>query len=76
MFVCLFEVSGLSEWFGDRLLELSSLPVWATLLVICVIVSLVTEIVGNAMVTAMLMPIMARMVSVSQCFCKVRQYWM
>ena len=61
--IFLFQVSGLSEWIGDKLLVFTALPLWLMLFFICLIVAIVTEVASNSATTSLLMPIMAAMVS-------------
>ncbi|MDC8831410.1 SLC13 family permease [Alteromonas gilva] len=54
-----FTASGLSQLLGDALTGLSALPIVATLLILCLTVSFVTEITSNTATATLLMPILA-----------------
>ncbi|KAJ8312229.1 hypothetical protein KUTeg_009602 [Tegillarca granosa] len=53
--------SGLSLWIADKLRVFSSMPVWAMVLMISVIVSLSTEIASNTAICTIYMPIVSDM---------------
>ena len=54
-----FTASGLSLLLGEALTGLSALPIVATLLILCLAVSFVTEITSNTATATLLMPILA-----------------
>jgi sodium-dependent dicarboxylate transporter 2/3/5 len=54
-----FTVSGLSEQLGHVLSGLSSLPLWALILSLCLFVTFLTEITSNTATATLLMPILA-----------------
>ena len=54
-----FASSGLSELLGNELSGLSSLPLWALILSLCLIITFVTEITSNTATATLLMPILA-----------------
>lgn len=54
-----FMESGLSEILGNQLAALSSLPVWALVLIICLAVTFLTEVTSNTATATILMPILA-----------------
>jgi sodium-dependent dicarboxylate transporter 2/3/5 len=51
--------SGLSNWIGDRLGGLQSVPAPVVVLICCVVVMLLTEVTSNTAVAAMMLPIVA-----------------
>jgi sodium-dependent dicarboxylate transporter 2/3/5 len=60
--ICLakaFVSSGLSGLLGDWLVSLSNLPLWALVLMICLVVTFLTETTSNTASTTLLMPILA-----------------
>ncbi len=60
--ICLaagFVNSGLSELMGQWLSDLTSIPTFAMLLIICLAVSLMTETTSNTASTTLLMPVLA-----------------
>ena len=60
--ICLaagFVNSGLSELMGEWLSDLTSIPTFALLLIICLAVSLMTETTSNTASTTLLMPVLA-----------------
>ena len=54
-----FTESGLSVLVGRGLTELSSLPIFLVVILMCLAVSFLTEITSNTATTALLMPILA-----------------
>lgn len=54
-----FMASGLSLMMGEMLAGLSSLPVYALILVLCLCVTFLTEITSNTATATLLMPILA-----------------
>lgn len=54
-----FASSGLSELLGNELSGLASLPLWALILSLCLIITFVTEITSNTATATLLMPILA-----------------
>ena len=54
-----FTVSGLSSQLGDALSGLSSLPLWALILSLCLFVTFLTEITSNTATATLLMPVLA-----------------
>lgn len=60
--ICLakgFVSSGLSGMLGDWLASLSYLPLWGLMLLICLVVTFMTEATSNTASTTLLMPILA-----------------
>ncbi|XP_051857167.1 solute carrier family 13 member 1 [Antechinus flavipes] len=53
------KISGLSDWIGQQLTPLGSLPVWSTILISSLIVTSLTEVVSNAATITLLLPILA-----------------
>lgn len=51
--------SGLSDWIGEQLGGLSTLPHWAVLLIVCLATSLLTEVCSNAATANILLPVLA-----------------
>lgn len=54
-----FTVSGLSEWFGQQLRFLSGLHPIIIILMICILVTFLTELTSNTATTEMMLPILA-----------------
>lgn len=54
-----FMVSGLSEQMGALLAGLSTFPVWALMLCVCLFVTFLTEFTSNTATATLLMPILA-----------------
>ncbi|XP_018423270.1 PREDICTED: solute carrier family 13 member 1-like [Nanorana parkeri] len=52
------EVSGLSTWVGHKMEPLSSLPVWVIVLVVCLLVTSVTEVASNPATITIFQPIL------------------
>ena len=60
--ICLakgFTSSGVSALMGGWLAAMTSVPVYALMLIICIVVTLLTETTSNTASTALLMPILA-----------------
>ncbi|KAM8939676.1 solute carrier family 13 member 1-like [Pelodytes ibericus] len=53
------EVSGLSVWVGHKMEPLSSLPVWVIVLVVCLMVTTVTEVASNPATITIFQPILS-----------------
>ncbi|XP_030045366.1 solute carrier family 13 member 1-like, partial [Microcaecilia unicolor] len=58
------EVSGLSVWVGKRMETLSSLPVWITVLLVCLMVTTVTEVASNPATITIFQPILSSLAEV------------
>ena len=54
-----FQVSGTAQLLGDSLASVSSLPVLALILCLCIATTFITEITSNTASTTLFMPIMA-----------------
>ena len=54
-----FKASGLSEQLGAMLSDLSTLPLWALILSLCLFVTFLTEITSNTATATLLMPVLA-----------------
>ena len=54
-----FTASGLSEQLGNALSSLSTLPLWALILSLCLFVTFLTEITSNTATATLLMPVLA-----------------
>ena len=54
--------SGLSDWIGEQLSGLASLPPFVTMLIICIITALITEVASNTATANILLPILAKTV--------------
>lgn len=54
-----FQQSGLSEWIGNSLGILASVPTLVLLLVICLVVTFLTEVTSNTATATLLLPILA-----------------
>jgi solute carrier family 13 (sodium-dependent dicarboxylate transporter), member 2/3/5 len=54
-----FKESGLSIWFGEQLIGVSSLNPFLVILSICLIVTFLTELTSNTATTEMVLPILA-----------------
>uniref|UniRef100_A0A8C5QPZ3 Solute carrier family 13 member 1 n=1 Tax=Leptobrachium leishanense TaxID=445787 RepID=A0A8C5QPZ3_9ANUR len=53
------EVSGLSSWVGHKMEPLSSLPVWVIVLIVCLLVTTVTEVASNPATITIFQPILS-----------------
>jgi len=60
--ICLakgFVSSGLSEMMGQWLSDMTNIPIFALIVIICLVVSLMTETTSNTASTTLLMPVLA-----------------
>ncbi|XP_027718035.1 solute carrier family 13 member 2 isoform X2 [Vombatus ursinus] len=55
------EVSGLSEWLGNKLTPLQSIPSPAIVFILCLLVAVFTECTSNVATTTLFLPILASM---------------
>ncbi|XP_046553585.1 solute carrier family 13 member 5-like [Haliotis rubra] len=55
------QVSGLSDWIGEKLQVFADLNPYITMLIICYIVSFATQFMSNVALTTLMMPIMAKL---------------
>ncbi|XP_042551825.1 solute carrier family 13 member 1 [Dipodomys spectabilis] len=53
------EISGLSQWIGNKLSPLGSLPVWLIILISSLIVTSLTEVASNPATITILLPILS-----------------
>ncbi|KAM4748881.1 solute carrier family 13 member 1 [Rhinophrynus dorsalis] len=53
------EVSGLSQWIGNKMIPLGSLPIWLVVLISSIIVTSVTEVASNPATITIFLPILA-----------------
>jgi len=51
--------SGLSEWIGGAFAGLAALPVWLMVLLLCLMISFLTEITSNTAISTLFMPVLA-----------------
>ena len=66
-YVCFFFIwqdSGLSIWLADQMSVLSSIHPWAMVIIICIVVSLSTEVTTNTAICTIYMPILAELVCI------------
>uniref|UniRef100_A0A8C5QUA7 Solute carrier family 13 member 1 n=1 Tax=Leptobrachium leishanense TaxID=445787 RepID=A0A8C5QUA7_9ANUR len=56
------EVSGLSSWVGHKMEPLSSLPVWVIVLIVCLLVTTVTEVASNPATITIFQPILSSLI--------------
>jgi sodium-dependent dicarboxylate transporter 2/3/5 len=54
-----FQSSGLSAWLGDRLAALHGIPPFALMAIVCVGLTLLTELASNTAATQMVLPVLA-----------------
>ncbi|XP_064158108.1 Na(+)/citrate cotransporter-like [Anguilla rostrata] len=55
------EVSGLSRWLGIQLMPLQNIPPWATVIILCLLISIFTEFTSNVATATLFLPILASM---------------
>jgi len=54
-----FQQSGLSQWIGESLSVLSSVPTIVMILTVCLVVTFLTEVTSNTATASLLLPILA-----------------
>ncbi len=64
----LFQMSGLSDWLGLQMAVLQVIPSWALVAIILLLLSFVTEFTSNVACTAIVLPILAEMVTIAHIF--------
>ncbi|XP_030217651.1 solute carrier family 13 member 5 isoform X1 [Gadus morhua] len=55
------EESGLSRWLGDQMMPLHSIPPWAIVIVLCLLIATFTECASNVATATLFLPILASM---------------
>ena len=58
--------SGLSDYVGQQLSGLGSLPQWSMVVVICVIIAALTEVTSNVATANILLPVLAEVARATQ----------
>ncbi|MDP6964218.1 MAG: DASS family sodium-coupled anion symporter, partial [Planctomycetota bacterium] len=56
-----FIESGLSDWLGQQLTTLQTIPLWAIIAVVCFVITFLTELTSNMATTEVVLPILAAM---------------
>jgi sodium-dependent dicarboxylate transporter 2/3/5 len=56
-----FIESGLSDWLGQQLTSLQSVPLWVLITIICMSITMLTELTSNMATTEVVLPILAAM---------------
>ena len=56
-----FIESGLSDWLGQQLTSLQSVPLWVLVTIICISITMLTELTSNMATTEVVLPILAAM---------------
>lgn len=64
--ICL-QVSGLSNWLGDKLAPLQNIPPFSISILLSLLVATFTECSSNTATTTLFLPILASMVNRAQC---------
>lgn len=53
-----FTKTGLTGWIGNQLTVLSSFPLWAVVLCVCLIITFLTELTSNTATSTIILPVM------------------
>uniref|UniRef100_A0A673JFN3 Solute carrier family 13 member 5b n=1 Tax=Sinocyclocheilus rhinocerous TaxID=307959 RepID=A0A673JFN3_9TELE len=56
------EESGLSRWMGNQLTPLHSIPPWAIVIILCLLIAIFTECTSNVATATLFLPVLASMV--------------
>ena len=56
-----FIESGLSQWLGNQLSQLETIPIWVLIIIICSTITFLTELTSNMATTEVVLPILAAM---------------
>nr|DBA17420.1 TPA: hypothetical protein GDO54_002871 [Pyxicephalus adspersus] len=59
LLIVILQVSGLSTWVGHKMEPLSNLPVWVIVLIVCLLVTSVTEVASNPATITIFQPILS-----------------
>ena len=71
--VCVCQVSGLSKWVGVQLSSLESIPSYAIVIIVCIMITTFTEVTSNTATATIFLPILASLVSLMGLFKGVSQ---
>uniref|UniRef100_A0A673GU32 Solute carrier family 13 member 5-like n=1 Tax=Sinocyclocheilus rhinocerous TaxID=307959 RepID=A0A673GU32_9TELE len=55
------EESGLSRWLGNQLTPLHSIPPWAIVIILCLLIAIFTECTSNVATATLFLPVLASM---------------
>ncbi|XP_056613571.1 Na(+)/citrate cotransporter [Triplophysa dalaica] len=55
------EESGLSRWIGNQLTPLHSIPPWAIVIILCLLIAIFTECTSNVATATLFLPVLASM---------------
>uniref|UniRef100_A0A672KH49 Solute carrier family 13 member 5-like n=1 Tax=Sinocyclocheilus grahami TaxID=75366 RepID=A0A672KH49_SINGR len=55
------EESGLSRWMGNQLTPLHSIPPWAIVIILCLLIAIFTECTSNVATATLFLPVLASM---------------
>ncbi|XP_051962552.1 Na(+)/citrate cotransporter [Xyrauchen texanus] len=55
------EESGLSKWLGNQLTPLYSIPPWAIVIILCLLIAIFTECTSNVATATLFLPVLASM---------------
>ncbi|TRZ04035.1 hypothetical protein DNTS_006375 [Danionella cerebrum] len=55
------EESGLSKWMGNQLTPLHSIPPWAVVIILCLLIAIFTECTSNVATATLFLPVLASM---------------
>lgn len=53
-----FTKTGLTGWIGNQLVGLSSFPLWAVVLCVCLVITFLTELTSNTATSTIILPVM------------------
>lgn len=53
------EVTGLAQWLGSQAAPLSALPAWVSVVIVCLVITFLTELTSNTATAAALVPVAA-----------------
>ena len=56
-------MSGLSKWVGSQLAHLNTIPDYAIVIIVCVMITTFTEVTSNTATATIFLPILASLVS-------------
>jgi len=56
--------SGLSRWIGNQLTPLHSIPPWAIVIILCLVIAVFTECTSNVATATLFLPVLATMVRI------------
>uniref|UniRef100_A0A673GU50 Solute carrier family 13 member 5-like n=1 Tax=Sinocyclocheilus rhinocerous TaxID=307959 RepID=A0A673GU50_9TELE len=65
------EESGLSRWLGNQLTPLHSIPPWAIVIILCLLIAIFTECTSNVATATLFLPVLSQSVGINPLYIMV-----